>query len=133
LTGGGGTATIVPLETEQNVPLKGATMSELADGTCETLPAGTPPLSAEECAELLGQLHGWKITGEGKLLQRRFAFNDYYGTLAFVNAVAWIAHQQDHHPDMEVGYNTCTVRYSTHSIGGLSRNDFICAARVDSL
>ena len=53
--------------------------------------------------------------------------------MAFVNAVAWIAHQEDHHPDLEVGYNRCHVRYSTHAIGGLSANDMICAAKIDDL
>jgi 4a-hydroxytetrahydrobiopterin dehydratase len=62
-----------------------------------------------------------------------FQFKNYYETMAFVNAVAWVAHREDHHPDLEVGYNKCTVRYSTHSVGGLSENDFICAAKVDSL
>jgi len=108
-------------------------MGDLANDTCEPLPAGTPPLSADECAELLRELRGWSVAEDGKLLQRRFEFDDYHRTMAFVNAVAWIAHRQDHHPDLEVGYNACTVRYSTHSIGGLSRNDFICAARIDAL
>jgi len=58
---------------------------------------------------------------------------DYYQTIAFVNALAWVAHAEDHHPDIEAGYNRCLVRYSTHAIGGLSDNDFICAARIDAL
>ncbi|HEY9150705.1 MAG TPA: 4a-hydroxytetrahydrobiopterin dehydratase, partial [Gammaproteobacteria bacterium] len=60
-------------------------------------------------------------------------FKNYYQTIAFVNALAWIANQEDHHPDLEVSYNRCTVHFSTHSIGGLSLNDFICAARLDAL
>jgi 4a-hydroxytetrahydrobiopterin dehydratase len=108
-------------------------MSDLAHGKCEPLPAGTPALTAEESEALLAQIDGWEIRDDGKLLQRTFRFENYYGTMAFVNAVAWVAHREDHHPDMEVGYNACTVRYSTHSIGGLSRNDFICAAKVDLL
>jgi 4a-hydroxytetrahydrobiopterin dehydratase len=67
------------------------------------------------------------------VLHQSFAFTNFHDTMAFVNAVAWIAHQQDHHPDMAVSYNRCTVRWSTHSVGGLSLNDFICAARVDQL
>jgi 4a-hydroxytetrahydrobiopterin dehydratase len=66
-------------------------------------------------------------------IRKTFRFDDYHRTLAFVNAVAWIAHREDHHPDLEVGYNRCTVRYSTHDVGGLSENDFICAAKVDRL
>ncbi|EGQ63942.1 pterin-4-alpha-carbinolamine dehydratase, partial [Acidithiobacillus sp. GGI-221] len=62
-----------------------------------------------------------------------FRFKNFYETMAFVNAVAWISHREDHHPDLELGYNRCVVHYSTHAIGGLSENDFICAARVDAL
>ena len=72
-------------------------------------------------------------SGDLKLLSKAFRFDDYHRTMAFVNAVARIAHREDHHPDLEVGYSTCVVRYSTHSIGGLSHNDFICAAKIDRL
>lgn len=64
---------------------------------------------------------------------REFRFDNYYATMAFVNAVAWIAHQQDHHPELTVGYNRCIVRYVTHSANGISLNDFICAAKIDAL
>jgi len=92
-------------------------------------------LSEAAVTPLLAQLQAeWSVsTGQPASLQRDFHFPDYYRTLAFVNAVAWIAHEQDHHPDLSVHYNRCQVRYSTHSIGGLSRNDFICAARIDQL
>jgi 4a-hydroxytetrahydrobiopterin dehydratase len=101
---------------------------------CQRLDKGTPPLDAAAVAELLPQLDGdWQAdAGEGTL-EREFRFKNYYQTIAFVNALAWIAHQEDHHPDLEVGYNRCRVRFSTHSIGGLSLNDFICAARLDAL
>ena len=66
-------------------------------------------------------------------LQKRFEFADYHHTMAFVNAVAWIAHAQDHHPDLALSYSRCTVRFNTHSVGGISLNDFICAAKVDAL
>ena len=68
-----------------------------------------------------------------KVLVKTYHFLNYYETMAFVNAVAWIAHRENHHPDLEVGYKECCVRYSTHAIGGLSENDFICAAKVDRL
>ncbi|MDT8386241.1 MAG: 4a-hydroxytetrahydrobiopterin dehydratase [Thiogranum sp.] len=76
---------------------------------------------------------GWSLNADATEMQRSFRFKNYYHTIAFVNALAWIANQQDHHPDLEVGYNRCLVRFSTHSVGGLSENDFICAARVDAL
>ena len=107
------------------------TISELAARRCRPLPAGSPPLDAEHVAEALAVLHGWAT--DGKAIEKTWSFENYYQTMAFVNAVAWIAHQQDHHPDLAVGYNRCTVRFSTHSVGGLSENDVICAARVEML
>lgn len=93
------------------------------------------PLSARGCQIMLSQIPDWTIddTVPNGVLQRTFTFKDFHATMAFVNAVAWIAHKQDHHPDLAVGYNRCTLRWSTHSVGGLSLNDFICAARVDAL
>lgn len=88
-------------------------------------------LSPEETAQLSGLLPQWE-SADGKI-SRTYTFANYYETIAFVNAVAWVSHREDHHPDLEVGYNKCQVRYSTHSVGGLSRNDFICAAKVESL
>jgi 4a-hydroxytetrahydrobiopterin dehydratase len=83
---------------------------------------------------LMEQIHtGWSISEDAQAIQRSFDFKNYYQTIAFVNALAWVAHQQDHHPDLEVGYKQCIVHYSTHSVGGLSENDFICAARIDTL
>ena len=79
-------------------------------------------------------LHGdWAIDAAGKEIRRIYSFKNYYQTMAFVNALAWVAHGEDHHPDIEVGYSRCHVRYSTHAIGGLSENDFICAAKIDAL
>jgi 4a-hydroxytetrahydrobiopterin dehydratase len=73
----------------------------------------------------------WQLAEDSKSISRTFKFKNYYDTMAFVNVVAMVAHQQDHHPDMTVTYNTCRVEFSTHSVGGLSLNDFICAAKVD--
>jgi 4a-hydroxytetrahydrobiopterin dehydratase len=80
---------------------------------------------------MLGKIEGWEH-GEGEIA-KLFTFKNFYHTMAFVNAVAWVAHTQDHHPDMEVGYKTCRVRYRTHVVEGLTENDFICAAKVDEL
>jgi 4a-hydroxytetrahydrobiopterin dehydratase len=76
-------------------------------------------------------VNGWAQRGHE--LVKTYPFKNYYETMAFVNATAWISHQEDHHPDLEVGYRQCCVRYSTHAIGGLSENDFICAAKLDAL
>jgi 4a-hydroxytetrahydrobiopterin dehydratase len=108
-------------------------MSDLAKKTCQPCNAGTPPVPPDEVRRLLGELGGWASTADGKSIERRFEFADYYETRAFVNAVAWMAHREDHHPDLEVSYKTCLVRYATHAVGGLSENDFICAAKVDEL
>ncbi len=90
-----------------------------------------PALDADTQQLLLSQLPGWQVADER--LSKTFQLTDYHRTLALVNAVAWIAHEQDHHPDMHVGYNRLTVHWSTHSVGGLSLNDFICAARIEAL
>lgn len=96
-------------------------------------------LDEPQASALLSQLVGWDILRErlqdsdAVVLTRTFTFPDFHRTMAFVNAVAWIAHEQDHHPDLTVGYSRCTVNWSTHSVGGLSINDFICAARIDAL
>jgi len=109
-------------------------MTALRDRACRNCPPGTPALDAEQARGLFGELdRDWRITDDGKSLRRAFVFEDFYRTMAFVNAVAWIASAEDHHPDLEVGYNYCRVAFATHSVGGLSENDFICAAKIDAL
>ena len=88
-------------------------------------------LTTQQAAEMLKQLKGW-IIEDGKLV-KVYPFGNYYQTMAFVNALAWVSHREDHHPDLTLGYNRCRVEYSTHAIGGLSENDFICAAKCDAL
>ena len=105
--------------------------SNLTSKHCKPCEGGAPPLDAARSAALLNDLPGWESTG--KEIAKAYSFKNYYETTAFVNAIAWIAHREDHHPDLEVGYNRCRVRYSTHSVGGLSENDFICAAKVEAL
>jgi len=97
---------------------------------CKPCEGGAPPLSSEKITELLKQLEGWDLFD--RLIGKVYNFKNYYQTMAFVNAVAWISHREDHHPDMIVSYNKCRVEYSTHAIGGLSENDFICAAKIDA-
>jgi 4a-hydroxytetrahydrobiopterin dehydratase len=103
----------------------------LAAKRCKPCEGDASPLGKEEVERLLSSLSGWKYLDE--TITKRFEFKNYYQTMAFVNAVAWIAHTENHHPDMEVSYRTCLMRYSTHAVGGLSENDFICAAKVDTL
>ena len=106
-------------------------MSELLQKRCKPCEGGTEPYGAAQTKKLLAQLKGW-IVEDGRLV-KLYPFRNYYETMAFVNATAWISHREDHHPDLEVGYNKCKVRYSTHSVGGLSDNDFICAAKIEQL
>lgn len=107
-------------------------MSDLTKKKCIPCEGGVPPLSENRIKELLSQLFGWQLES-GNAITKQFTFKNYYHTMAFVNAIAWIAHQQDHHPDLQVGYNQCTVKFTTHAIQGLSENDFICAAKIDAL
>jgi 4a-hydroxytetrahydrobiopterin dehydratase len=106
-------------------------MEELAKRKCKPCEGGVAPYSADQAKEMLAQLKGW-ILEDGKLV-KLYPFRNYHETMAFVNALAWISHREDHHPDLRVGYNRCRVEYSTHAIGGLSENDFICAAKADAL
>jgi len=106
----------------------------LTEQKCQACEGGASPLDQAQAERLLQQLHeDWTLSQDGRTIQRGFKFKNYYHTMAFVNAVAWIAHREDHHPDMEVSYNRCLVQFSTHAIGGLSQNDFICAAKTDAL
>lgn len=108
-------------------------MIELTKKQCKPCEGGTAPLTETEAKALLQQTPEWSLHEGGTEIHRAYEFKNYYQTMAFVNALAWIAHREDHHPDIEVGYKRCHVRYSTHSIGGLSENDFICAAKIDAL
>jgi 4a-hydroxytetrahydrobiopterin dehydratase len=104
---------------------------DLATKKCKPCEGGVSPLTPAEAADLLGQLKGWQLNNS--VISKNYEFKNYYQTMAFVNAVAWLSHREDHHPDLLVGYNHCRVDYSTHAVNGLSENDFICAAKVDAL
>jgi len=108
-------------------------MSELTEKRCVPCEGGVPALDADQARALLAQVPEWALAGDGLSIERTFHFRDYYRTMAFVNALAYIAHGEDHHPDLEVGYNRCRVVYTTHAVGGLTENDFICAAKIDAL
>lgn len=106
-------------------------MTALLAMSCQ--PRTGAALSRAEAEKLLNEIPGWVLSDAASEITRTWKFGNYYETLAFVNALAWVAHREDHHPDLEVGYNRCTVRFSTHSVNGLSENDFICAARINAL
>jgi 4a-hydroxytetrahydrobiopterin dehydratase len=111
-----------------------AMSQELASKHCKPCEGGVKPLSSSEAEQLLAALNDeWRISEDGLEISRSFTFPAYSRSLGFANAVAWIAIAEGHHPDMLVSYSRCTVNYTTHAIGGLSDNDFICAAKVDQL
>ena len=107
------------------------TAANLTAKKCKPCQGGESPLKREEISRFLGQLTGWEF--KDGVITKLYEFKNYYETMAFVNATAWISHREDHHPDMMVGYSKCRVNYSTHAIGGISENDFICAAKLDAL
>lgn len=97
---------------------------------CRALGPGAA-LDEDAVAALLGQIPQWRV--EGGFLTRIYTFADHWETMAFVNATAWVTHREDHHPELAIGFERCQVRFITHSVGGLSENDFICAAKFDAL
>ncbi|RYZ71791.1 MAG: 4a-hydroxytetrahydrobiopterin dehydratase [Lysobacteraceae bacterium] len=105
----------------------------LAQAHCLPLKGSEHKLTQARIAELILEVPGWALVEEGRALSKTFHFDNYYQTMAFVNALAYMAHAEDHHPDLGVHYDRAVVRYSTHDVGGLSENDFICAAKADLL
>jgi 4a-hydroxytetrahydrobiopterin dehydratase len=107
---------------------------ELAERRCKPCEGGVAPYSRADAEREQRNLSDeWQLVEDGKALRAEYKFRDFFRTMSFVNAVAHVANVEDHHPDLEVGYNYCRVRYATHAIGGLSENDFICAAKIDRL
>jgi 4a-hydroxytetrahydrobiopterin dehydratase len=107
--------------------------SDLAAQRCTPRRGAEHLLPAARVQAALAALPGWDLVEDGQALSKTFRFPDYYRTLAFVNALAFIAHAEDHHPDLSVHYDRCVVRFSTHDVGGLSENDLICAAKAEQL
>ena len=108
--------------------------TDLADKRCKPCEGGVEPLLPAQVDELMKGLHGdWTLSEDGLQISRRFSFPAYGRTVAFTNAVAWIAIVEGHHPVLTVSYGDCVVSYTTHAIDGLSDNDFICAAKIDRL
>ena len=107
-------------------------MSDLAAKRCVPCEGGTPPIEGAKLQELLGQLDGWELA-DGKRIEKEFRFPDFLQALAFVNRLGQVAEEQGHHPDIHLTWGKVRVILWTHSIGGLSENDFILAAKADRL
>ena len=105
-------------------------MSNLLHQRCQAISGGAP-MSDAAVRDHLAQASGWHLSNSA--IEKTFAFQNYHETISFVNALAWIANTEDHHPELAVSYNRCVVRFSTHSVRGISVNDFICAAKADAL
>lgn len=92
-------------------------------------------LNATEIVAKLAHIDGWQLTGDGPAvaIEKTFTFANYFETISFVNAVAFIANAQDHHPDMSVHFNRCVVRFNTHDVNGISTTDFECATQIEAL
>ncbi|MBX3604997.1 MAG: 4a-hydroxytetrahydrobiopterin dehydratase [Piscinibacter sp.] len=105
-------------------------MTDLLQQHCRAL-EGHAPMSPAQIRDHLAQVSGWQLAGSA--IEKTFAFRNYHETISFVNALAWIANAEDHHPELRVTYDRCVVRFDTHSVGGISINDFICAAKADAL
>lgn len=108
------------------------TSCDLKDKKCIPCEGDVSPLSEAQIQPYLTQLAGWTLINNN-VIKKRFEFKGFAKTMAFVNAIAWIAQQQNHHPDIQFGYNYCEISFTTHAINGLSEDDFICASKVEQL
>ncbi|HET7359746.1 MAG TPA: 4a-hydroxytetrahydrobiopterin dehydratase [Rhodanobacteraceae bacterium] len=108
-------------------------LQQLATRHCEPRKGKEHALDDAQVGDMLALLPGWERVDDGRAIARDFKFEDFRHTLGFINAVGFMANREDHHPDLEAGYGHCRVLWSTHDVGGLSLNDFICAARVEAL
>ena len=108
-------------------------MTDLISKHCVPYEGGVPALPPAKIKEYLADLPKWTLSDDGADIKRVLQFKNFHETMAAVNAIAWIAHQENHHPDLSVGYDYCRIVYSTHAIGGLTENDFICAAKIENI
>lgn len=107
--------------------------NDLATQHCQPRKGKEHAVPPAQVQQMLATLPGWQASADGKSIAKDFRFEDFHRTLGFINAVGFMANREDHHPDLEAGYGHCRVLWSTHDVGGLSLNDFICAARVEAL
>ena len=109
------------------------TFAELVAARCKALKGPQHALARVQIDAMLPELPGWKLGPQAADLRKDFAFRDFVQALGFVNALGWIAERENHHPDLDLGWGRCQVRFSTHDVGGISLNDFICAAKTEAL
>lgn len=107
-------------------------MKILIEKKCQGCEGDATLLSLSDILDLLTKIPHWILESNNKKIMREFYFKNHYQTIAFVNRIAWLSHQENHHPDLTVNFNKCIVQYTTHALNGLSENDFICAAKVNA-
>lgn len=110
-----------------------SSVCELTDKHCTPCEGGVEAFDRETAERYLSELEDWVLSDDGKMISRRFEFRGFFRTMAFINAMAYIVNNENHHPDFSAGYNYCNVGFTTHAVDGLSENDFICAAKVNAL
>ena len=109
-------------------------MQDLAQKRCTPCSGDAQPMTLQQATHMRAQLAPeWELSADTRTLSAHYEFKNYYQTTAFVNAVIYVAHREDHHPDIAFGYRTCSITWWTHAVNGLTENDFICAAKVDAL
>jgi 4a-hydroxytetrahydrobiopterin dehydratase len=108
-------------------------MFKLNEKHCKACSGETPKLTKEQASEMLKEIPGWNFAEDGNSISKQFDFSGFMTTMGFVNAMAWVANTEKHHPDFQVSYNKCVITFTTHAINGLSENDFICAAKIEQL
>ncbi|SNT68682.1 4a-hydroxytetrahydrobiopterin dehydratase [Paracoccus seriniphilus] len=106
---------------------------DLASKECEPCKGGIAPMTPEEIDLMMPRLQGWTLSDDKTSLRRRFAFKGFLKAVEMANLAAWLGNKQGHHPDIAFGWGYCEVTFTTHEAGGLTENDFICAARLDAL
>lgn len=109
------------------------TTCDLASKNCEPCKGGVPPMPGDDARQMLAQLDGWNLSDDGTTIRRRFEFKGFAKAVEMANLAAWLGNKQGHHPDIAFGWGYCEVVFTTHEAGGLTENDFICAARLDAL
>jgi len=108
-------------------------LQELLTSKCKDMPKGTKPIIIPTIESNLGELEGWEVPLNYMTIEKTFRFKNYHQTIAFVNAVTWLAHKEDHHPNICFDYNSCKVTLTTHAAKGLTMNDMIMAAKINTL
>ena len=109
------------------------TDSPLARKSCIPCEGGTPAMAVDAASGLMAQLDAWTLSDDGRSIFKRFEFKGFAKPVEMANLAAWLGNKQGHHPDIAFGWGYCEVRFTTHAAGGLTENDFICAAKLDAL